>query len=136
MDYVSKAIKTSKHWHTESTFLHSQRVAEIASELILEGMSLEEIKAIAYLHDILEDTDISFASLQLEFGNKIAFTVSHLTRRDSETYFEYIQRVRDESPLVQLIKRADLIDHMSQTSTLTYSLKKRYKKALKILNHK
>lgn len=46
--------------------------------------------AVAWLHDVLEDTEVTFQELVDEFGLGIAFAVSDLTK-DCD-YLEYIQR--------------------------------------------
>jgi len=95
-----------------------------------------ERQAIALLHDILEDTDVTKDELQKLFGKKIADIVSILTHEEGETYFEYIDRVK-QNKLAKEVKIADLKANLF-TSMNFYpnenkSREKRYKKALNIL---
>lgn len=47
-------------------------------------------KAVAYLHDVLEDTSVTVDELRNMFPNEIVDGVIALTHRKDESYFEYI----------------------------------------------
>ena len=94
----------------------------------------EEDRALALLHDVVEDTDITLSHIRLSFGREIAYQVDLLTRRKSETYFDYIHRIKhSESKTAIRVKLADLADHLSKKETLKPSLEKRYLKAWEVL---
>lgn len=51
-------------------------------------------KAVAYLHDVVEDTKISFDDLkEYGFPNQIIEAVKALTKQKNESYDVYIDRV-------------------------------------------
>ena len=77
-------------------------------------MDTDTEKAIAYLHDVLEDTNVTVDELRTIFSNEIVDTVITLTHRKDESYFEYIQRV-SKSNLAKKIKVADLIHNLDIT---------------------
>ena len=82
------------------------------------------------LHDILEDTDTTSSELPMDIRDDVIV----LTRRNDETYFEYINRIKNSgSQKAIAVKIADLKDHLEQKDTLKDSLKDRYIKALNIL---
>ena len=91
----------------------------------------EYIVVAAYLHDVLEDTTVSYQELEIEFGEKVAELVEILTRKEDEQYFDYIDRVAAYPVAVQ-IKLADLEHNMSDLDPDS-SLKQRYLKAYSIL---
>lgn len=64
-------------------------------------------KAVAYLHDVLEDTNVTVYELRNMFLNEILDGVITLTHRKDESYFEYISRV-STSKLAKKVKAADL----------------------------
>ncbi len=109
---------------------HVRRVAEAAG---VRGLG-EEAVSVAWLHDVLEDTDTAAADLvEAGFGTRIAETVRLLTRdRDTETYAQYIDRVVSSGNLVaKTVKAADISDHLSVTpETLNDGLRRRYAIAL------
>lgn len=97
------------------------------------------LKISAYLHDILEDTSGGVGLIREAFGDEILEVVEHLTRKDDETYFEYVQRVK-ENEYARVVKVADIKFNLSECLKAggmkgegTFKMVERYKKALSIL---
>jgi (p)ppGpp synthase/HD superfamily hydrolase len=69
--------------------------------------------AAAYLHDVVEDTDITLVDLRIEFRFSYAVieVVDAVTRRTGETYDEFIDRIAAHSHLARVVKLADLADN-------------------------
>jgi len=66
----------------------------------------------AILHDVVEDSDIGLDDLRRAgFGEEIVHAVDCLTRRDTESYEESIERAAAD-PLARRVKLADLRDHL------------------------
>ena len=91
-------------------------------------------KTIAYLHDVLEDTDVTVDALRKIFPNEIVDTLITLTHRKDESYFEYIQRV-SKSKLAKKVKVADLLHNLDITrikepTKQDYERLEKYKKAI------
>ncbi len=80
---------------------HPIRVASTFSDEILQ--------VIAVLHDIVEDTEITLADLDARFPRSVVNAIEALTRRDDETYKEFIDRVA-RNPNARLVKIADVRD--------------------------
>ena len=100
-------------------------------------MGTDTEKAIAYLHDVLEDTNVTADDLRTIFSNEIVDTVIILTHRKDESYFEYIQRV-SKSNLAKKIKVADLLHNLDITrikepTKSDYERLEKYKKAILFL---
>ncbi len=100
-------------------------------------MDTDTEKAIAYLHDVLEDTNVTADDLRTIFSNEIVDTVIILTHRKDESYFEYIQRV-SKSNLAKKIKVADLLHNLDITrikepTKSDYERLEKYKKAILFL---
>lgn len=66
---------------------------------------------VAYLHDIIEDTDVAYEDLLDMFGHQIALAVDYLTHRDDEDYFDYIRKIKNNR-LATEVKKADLKNNM------------------------
>ena len=93
-------------------------------------------RVVAYLHDIVEDTDVSLDDLALVgMPQSIVDAVDAITRRADETYFEYIDRLKDNE-LARTVKMVDLAHNMSplRSAGLSDSHRKRYVKAMRILS--
>lgn len=59
------------------------------------GWHNKDLLAIAVLHDILEDTDLTFEELVEAVGKDIARCVEALSKREGEDYHDYIARVKE-----------------------------------------
>lgn len=88
---------------------------------------------VALLHDILEDTDVTYDDLSKALPYVIVNDIFALTRKSDETYFEYIDRITKSAKSVIIIKYYDILDHLNNKVTLKPSLEKRYLKAKQIL---
>lgn len=91
-------------------------------------------KAVAYLHDVLEDTNVTVDELRNMFSNEIVDGVITLTHRKDESYFEYISRV-STSKLAKKVKAADLLHNLDITrikepTKTDYERLEKYKKAI------
>src|SRR5947209_2466926 len=69
-----------------------------------------ELLIAALLHDVIEDTSVDLADINIEFGREVADAVDFLTRYKTETYREYIRRCV-KNPLARLVKQADIEDN-------------------------
>ena len=100
----------------------------------------EDLKTIAYSHDLLEDTDISEALLEKTFPKRIVDAIKTMTKPPEQDYFDYIENV-SKNPLAKQVKIADLTHNsdLSRLKTITEDDLKRfekYKKALALLTTK
>ena len=75
----------------------------------------------AVLHDVVEDTDWTLEALRERgFPDEVVTAVDHLTRRQEESYDEFVTRAA-ANPVARRVKLADLEDNMDvrRTGTLT-----------------
>ena len=100
-------------------------------EDVASGFEDLHLKRIAYLHDVVEDSDVTIQEIRERFGKNVSHAVDALTRR-KESYFDYIQRVK-ENPEATQVKLADL--HANLKNNPKESLAKRYRKAIDILTN-
>lgn len=70
----------------------------------------ERAVAAAWLHDVVEDTDVTLADLEQTFPPEVTAAVDALTRRPHEAPADYYARVR-QLPLALTVKLADLADN-------------------------
>lgn len=105
--------------------IHPERVAARFSKD-------EALAAVAWLHDVAEDTDVGADGIlcNSEIPRAVAHAVIDLTRKKDETYFDFIVRIAN-SPMAAPVKMADLEDNM--TSLEEGSLKDKYRFALDFL---
>lgn len=68
----------------------------------------EEEKAVAYLHDVLEDTNLMIEDLEkLGFPEIVLHAVNVLTKRREQSYQTYLEEVK-KNDLARVVKLADL----------------------------
>lgn len=65
----------------------------------------------AVLHDTVEDSGLEISLIRHRFGAEVADAVDCLSRRDGETYTDFIERCRS-NPIARSVKLADLADNM------------------------
>lgn len=74
----------------------------------------EEMVAVAWLHDSVEDTEQSIEDLTCYFGKDVAEAVCAITKVEGEHYDEYLARVKN-NPIARQVKIADLTHNMDLT---------------------
>lgn len=98
----------------------------------------DEAKCVAYLHDVLEDTDVlPEAEMRRIFGDRITDGVLSVTKRDGESYEDFVRRA-GENPLGREVKIADLIDNsnlsrLEDVTLLDVLRQRKYNNALRYL---
>lgn len=71
------------------------------------------LKSVAYLHDVIEDTDVTAEDLmEWSITPNIVDAVIALTKTKNEPRKEYIKRVKN-NPLARFVKLADLQDNLN-----------------------
>lgn len=105
---------------------------------VMSHMSTNEERIVAVLHDVVEDTKVTFDNL-VEAGipKHLVLVLRVLTRTSDTPYESYISKI-SENLLATRVKIADLIDNMdtSRLSNITdedLSRLKKYADSLKIL---
>ena len=105
-------------------FLHPRRVEEHLFDVINPNKRLRSLclndytaywfSAVALLHDTVEDTWVTEDLLRKLFDDNIANSVMVLTRRDGESYDDYIERIANSGDTIAIVvKIADLNDNMN-----------------------
>jgi len=95
----------------EPYIFHPLRVAMSVDVSDLDANATDELRAIAVLHDVIEDTGVQPQEIAASFGNRVVEALDALTRRDGEHYSDFIIRVAAD-PLAVRVKIADLLDNM------------------------
>ncbi len=105
---------------------------------VAESMDDEVSTAVALLHDIVEDTDVTLDDLRrMGFPEEVTEALALMTHDDGEDYFSYVERL-SQNAIARKVKLADLKHNSdpSRLSVLTDRDKKRlekYQKAIGIL---
>jgi len=129
-----------------ATSLHAGQVDKVGEPYILHPLRVmsrlghnapESERIVAVLHDVIEDTPCTLATLQPTFGNEIIAALDAISRRPGEPYDDYIGRV-ELNKLACRVKVADLRDNLDETrcgdDQSLVSLHARYRRTLLRLN--
>lgn len=82
----------------------------VASKLTEQGEN-EDVIVVGWLHDSVEDTDITIGEIRDLFGDDISTAVDAITKRKNEPYQDYLQRVKSNE-IARKVKLADLAHNM------------------------
>ena len=122
-------------------FSHPGRVAHLVRQY-KESSHIEELVAAAYLHDTLEDTNVTYYDLVGAFGYCIASVVMEVTSNpdmkkgvgDKEHYLAY--KLKHMTHWALIIKLCDRLDNIKDMKGCSNEWKKKYiKETLFILNY-
>lgn len=127
-DIYQKTIKFAAQKHTdknqtipETNLPYVVHLSNVAMEILIAAEKTERFDGkfavqIALLHDILEDTDVTFKELENKFGNSIAQAVLALTKNDNlekdEKMTDSLQRIKNLQKEVWAVKLADRITNL------------------------
>ena len=126
-------------YYDKETYAHAATVAMwVKDDLRVLLMSEEErndVMALAWAHDLLEDTEMPADLIESYLGEKGMMDLLRLSKDDHTPYLDYIRDIVKNGSLHTLIvKQADMYDHVKiRTSTLTPRLKAKYEPAIPIL---
>lgn len=74
---------------------------------LAKEMDEEDACIVALLHDVVEDSPVTFEDLSPHFSPTILKALRLLTHREDEAYADYIKRLKT-NPLAKKVKLADL----------------------------
>ena len=106
---------------------------------VASQVDTEEEKAVALLHDVIEDSPVSAEELlQAGLPETVVTAVQVLTKKKEQDYQTYLENVK-KNPLARVVKLADLKHNsdLSRLSSITEKDRerlKKYKKAIDFLS--
>ena len=122
-----EAHKKQKDKSGQPYILHPLRV--------MFRLQSETERIVAVLHDVVEDSEITFDDLrQMGYNEEVIEALDGVTRREEETYEEFINRSQ-QNPISRRVKLADLEDNMDirrlsrELTERDYKRLQRYKRA-------
>ena len=105
---------------------------------LAEQMKDEPTTCVALLHDVVEDTDMTFEQLKAEgFTPEIIAALKLMTHDKNVPYMDYVSKIKN-NPIASKVKLADL-KHNSDLSRLDHADERallraeKYKKAIELL---
>ena len=108
-------------------------------EKVASFVKTDEEKAVAYLHDVIEDTELTLEDLyEYGFSKEILEAVDIITKKRGEDYQSYLNSVK-KNKLARAVKLADLRHNSDLTRLIKVTekdikRKEKYQKAIDFLN--
>ena len=107
---------------------------------LAEQMEDELTTCAALLHDVVEDTSVTFEELAAQFPPEVVDTLRCLTHGEDEDYESYLLRVK-ANPVALKVKLADLAHNMDESRHCTGNIpeeriirwREKYKRAMAVL---
>lgn len=105
--------------------VHPIRVAMILRAAGYSDFKNENLMLAALLHDLLEDTDLTYDELKQQFGEQVALIVKELSKPPDLNKKEWLESFGTASKDAKLIKLADRIDNLLDMKTPDWPEEKR-----------
>lgn len=135
IDRIKEAAKIAGKYYDNKTFNHVVRVVDyVVKNPAIPIYLQEDCVCLAYMHDLLEDTNYDPKDLPLYFRKAL----EKISKPKNMNYDEYCQLIHDSTDTdwgkcAWFVKLADIKDHLSQVDTLTPRLKEKYLSGLRYL---
>ena len=122
MEIVKNAELFAKKKHSgmmrkDGTTSYSKHLEDVVNRLKSLGVIDQELLCAGWLHDTIEDTDISFDDLYDQFGSRIAVLVSTLSKDMSlprkKREQGYVKQLKEAPFDAKLIKLCDISANLS-----------------------
>ena len=105
-----QAHKDQTRWDGRPYHVHPDKVVEI---LTMFGVQDDDVLCAAYLHDVLEDTDVDEALISGEFNNDVLILVKELTFEENSSDERYVEQCMELSKGARIIKIADILANIT-----------------------
>lgn len=100
--YAEKKHKGQKYG--EEDYFHSH-ITQVVSSVVNAGADTTHV-IVAYLHDVVEDTEATLEDIEKFFGKEVADAVDAITKRPEEPRLDYLVRCMD-NPIAKFVKLHD-----------------------------
>lgn len=137
-DLIKLAAKLSKQAHSgqkdkANVDYYSGHIKTVVKRIKDKNYSDKYI-VVAYLHDAIEDTSITYNNIKKTFGVEIADAVLAMTKKDNEDYSKYINRVM-KNKIASTVKYYDMdhntdLDRLDVVTDKDIARAKKYKKIM------
>jgi (p)ppGpp synthase/HD superfamily hydrolase len=143
-DIVLKAKKLAYEKHKnqkrkDGIAPYSDHLEGVVNRLKNLGITDKNILSAAWLHDIIEDTDVTFDQINEKFGREIAVMVLSLSKDKSiakkDIEQQYITQLKNATIQAKIIKLCDISANLKDLSNAPISKTQKNKQVKKILHY-
>ena len=135
MDIIERAREYAIKHHNgqkqkSSSIPPTTHLQDVFNKLVLIGVDDKNILATAWLHDLVEDTDVTIEQIWVDFDEPVVSYVHDLTwvkegskKESKESYMNRIRRLDDD---LQQVKLADVWHNSLSLESLSNPKRKRF----------
>ena len=110
-DYLARAESLARRAHAAQVDKSGAPYVEHLA-FVADHVAGDDAKTVAWLHDIVEDTEVTLDDLRREgFPEHIVAAVDAHTHRAGEAYLDYVRRAA-ANPLARQVKTQDVLPNM------------------------
>lgn len=121
---MNALVEFAKEWATRWHALQTRRGGEpyvehlrrVAEAVAKRGYGPEH-QAVAWLHDAVEDGQVTQEGIAQRFPASVAEAVKAITKNPGEKYEDYLIRVK-ANPLAHEVKISDMLDNLGDSPTV------------------
>lgn len=137
MDKIELAKSIAYAYHGNQLYgddLYFNHLMRVYTSVYNAGYD-EDYQIVALLHDSIEDTCLSYETLEKNFGERVTSAIASITHIKKENYFDYIRDAVMMNKISKVVKFFDLLDNLEHSfkDERYKSLIPRYKRALQIM---
>ena len=118
---------------------YSKHLTDVVNRLKSLGVIDEELLCAGWLHDTIEDTNVTFDDLFEQFGSRVAVLVSTLSKDMSLTRKQreqiYVKQLKEASFDAKLIKLCDISANLSDLKNYDASKSKKLRQVRKVRHY-
>lgn len=129
LQYATKAHEGQFRWDNKTPYIeHPKAVVKL-----LKSFKVNDpiILSAGYLHDVIEDTNITYEILLRDFDKTIADLVLELTRESNEDYFKSCERMSKDASMIKICDILCNLTDIDSKKSMNFTYKRL--KALSIL---
>ncbi|MCI4433459.1 MAG: bifunctional (p)ppGpp synthetase/guanosine-3',5'-bis(diphosphate) 3'-pyrophosphohydrolase [Nitrosopumilus sp.] len=118
---------------------YSDHLEGVVNRLKNLGVTDKDVLCAAWLHDIIEDTDVTFDQINERFGREVAVIVLSLSKDQNipkkDREMQYINQLKDASFQTKIIKLCDISANLKDLANAPISKTQKNKQIKKILHY-
>jgi (p)ppGpp synthase/HD superfamily hydrolase len=118
---------------------YSDHLEGVVNRLKNLGVTDKDVLCAAWLHDIIEDTDVTFDQINERFGREVAVIVLSLSKDQNilkkDREIQYIGQLKDASFQAKIIKLCDISANLKDLANAPISKTQKNKQIKKILHY-
>ncbi len=118
---------------------YSDHLEGVVNRLKNLGVTNKDVLCAAWLHDIIEDTDVTFDQINERFGREVAVIVLSLSKDQNipkkDREMQYINQLKDAPFQTKIIKLCDISANLKDLVNAPISKTQKNKQIKKILHY-